>query len=309
MRSILAVLLLLGLPVIADEPLSKQSVMALLENGFSEAVIVRKIEASGVSFDVDVPTMLELKRAGATEGLLLALLERRGKGEKPPAAIPGASARPSDMALIPAGPFRMGADGREDFSPAREVWVDAFAIDRYEVTNEEYERFDPRHRREAVSGCDRCPVTNVSWQEANAYAKSVGKRLPTEAEWEKAARGPESALFGYGAEFDKALAVVMTSSASPVGSHPPNGYGLYDVLGNVWEWCADYYGSDTYVRAANRNPTGPESGTGRVVRGGSFHNGSEVHLAVRTWSNPHYRYRSIGFRCARDVPRRGAATP
>lgn len=302
MRSAFLVVLLLSMPLLADEPLSKDAVIALLQNGFTEAVIVQKIRSAGAGFDVDVASLLELKRAGATEAVLLALLERRGT-----ATAPGAVKAPeSDMALIAAGPFRMGAEGGGDFSPTRELWVDAFYIDRHEVTNEEYERFVPKHHREPASDCDRCPVTNVSWTEANAYARSVGRRLPTEAEWEKAARGPEGSLYGYGPEFRKDHAVVQTDSASAVGSHEPNGYGLYDMLGNVWEWCADYYANDAYARVAVQNPKGPESGVARVVRGGSFRNGGEVHLAVRTWSNPDYRYRSIGFRCARDATEEGA---
>lgn len=211
-----------------------------------------------------------------------------------------------DMVLIPAGAFAMGLNrGREDFSPEHRVDLDAFYIDRHEVTNAEYERFDPNHRRDAASSCDDCAVTNVSWSEAGAYCRWAGKRLPTEAEWEKAARGPELSLYGYANEYRPEMARSRAEAATRVGTYAPNGYGVFDALGNVWEWCADYWDKRYYRQSPERNPQGPSRGPGRVIRGGSYKNGSEVHLATRSWSRPGYRYRSIGFRCARDGPRAG----
>ena len=219
-------------------------------------------------------------------------------------ASPEAPQPPGDMVLILAGAFTRGhGQGKEDFSPEREIHLDAFYIDRHEVTNAEYERFDPGHRRAEASDCDDCPVTNVSWWEATAYARWAGKRLPTEAEWEKAARGPEGSLWGYSNEYRQGQARTEAPGATRVGSYSPNGYGLVDMLGNVWEWCADYWSKDSYQRGPDRSPQGPPNGPGRVIRGGSFKNGPEVHLAARSWSKPAYRYRSIGFRCARDGPK------
>lgn len=218
---------------------------------------------------------------------------------------PGPAAQ-GDMVLIPAGPFEMGlSEGKQDFSPERRVYLDAFYIDRHEVTNAEYERFDASHRRDRSSDCDDCPVTNVSFSDAAAYAQWAGKRLPTEAEWEKAARGPDGFLYGYGSAYRKDTARLQADNAVRVGAHLPNGYGVFDMLGNVWEWCADYWDKRYYRQSPERNPQGPSRGPGRVIRGGSYKNGSEVHLATRSWSRPGYRYRSIGFRCARDGPRAG----
>ncbi len=298
---------LLIIPLLAAEDrLGKDDILTLLQAGFGEDLIIQKIHATGIAFEPAVSTMVELKRAGATDRILAALLEGRKPTPNPTADSPRAGAPGNEMVLIPAGPFLMGADGKSDFSPARRIDLDGFTIDRYEVTNIEYEKFDPTHRRDPASDCDRCPVTNVSWDEAEAYARSVGKRLPTEAEWEKAARGPEGHLYGRGPKFEKESARVGAPTASEVGSFPPNSYGVHDMLGNVWEWCADSYLADAYRKLPDRNPQAPGSSVNRVVRGGSFRNGAEAHLAVRSWSNRHYRYHSIGFRCAKDGPRKTA---
>lgn len=289
---------------LANAQLSKEDLLTLLKEGFGEGLIVEKIRASGVDFELDVPAMVELRRAGASDGILQAILDAQGPAGQE--ALPGPASPKDlveDMVLIPAGAFTMGlSESKKDFSREHRVYLEAFYVDRHEVTNAQYEKFDPAHRRDPASDCDDCPVTNVSWADAVAYARWAGKRLPTEAEWEKAARGPESHLYGYGKEYRKELARVEGSSALRVGSYPANGYGVFDMLGSVWEWCADYYQADYYRESPEKNPNGPPSGPGRVVRGGSYKNGREVHLAVRTWSNPGYRYRSIGFRCARDGP-------
>jgi formylglycine-generating enzyme required for sulfatase activity len=305
----LALLLLLAVgSSLANFQLSKEDLLTLLKEGFGENLIIEKIRASGVSFELTVPVMVELKRAGATDRILEAILGGQGTaaGPAPPSGpVPSPASVPlDDMVLIPAGPFTMGLlDGKKDFSPDHTVYLDAFYMDRHEVTNAEYEKLDPSHRRDPASDCDDCPVVNVSWPDAATYARWMEKRLPTEAEWEKAARGPEGYLYGYGNEFRKELARVEAPAAARVGSSPANGYGVFEMLGNVWEWCADYYGRDYYRESPEENPKGPASGPGRVVRGGSHKDGKEVHLAVRTWSNAAYRYRSIGFRCARDGPR------
>ncbi len=280
--------------------LGQEEVLALLRGGFGEELVIEKIVASGVVFELTVPVMVQLKQAGATDAVLRALLAAR----KPPAPEPpGAPAPPADdMALIPAGPFIMGlAEGEADFSREHEVYLGAFYVDRHEVTNAEYEKFDPHHSRDPASNCDACPVTGVSWQEATDYARWAGKRLPTEAEWEKAARGPEGYLYGRSRELLPEIARLDGAFALPVGSYPANGYGLHDMLGNVWEWCADYYDKEAYSRSLGANPRGPARGPGRVVRGGAYSNRQPVHLAARTWAPETYRYRSIGFRCARDA--------
>ncbi len=296
---LVTVAVVIAAPAIAEEPLTKEEVVRLLQEGFSEALVVEKIETSGADIDLSAETMVELKRAGATDDVLRAILENQNAAS---AETPSELAPPADMVLIPAGEFIMGSDeGEEDYAPAHRVYVDSFYIDKYEVTNAQYEKFDPAHVRYRLSECDECPVTNVSKRDAAAYARWAERRLPTEAEWEKAARGPEGYLYGYGDEYDKRLVNAQATRAVRVGSYPGNGYGVYDMLGNVWEWCADYYSEAYYSQSPDRNPLGPSQGPGSVVRGGSFRTGQEVHLVVRTWKNSSYRYRSMGFRCARDV--------
>ncbi|MCZ6512414.1 MAG: SUMF1/EgtB/PvdO family nonheme iron enzyme, partial [Nitrospinae bacterium] len=147
---------------------------------------------------------------------------------------------------IPAGEFQMGTTaGTARERPVHKVWVDAFVIDRHEISNKAYETWQPGHRRSHMSACDECPVTLVTWHQAQAFCRHQGGRLPTEAEWEKAARGPNGFAYGFGnhpdgskANFGKGL----HNGAVPVNSFSPNGYGLQQMNGNVWEWVGDWFG-------------------------------------------------------------------
>jgi len=227
------------------------------------------------------------------------------KGRKPaaPPELPG-------MAAIPAGEFLMGSrpDDPEIYEverpkeqPQHKVWVDAFAIDRHEVTNAEYSRFDLEHGRDPRLRCPECPVTNVSWFEARAYCAHLQKRLPTEAEWEKAAKGGATAspkpLADYAWYLSNADGI-----AHPVGKKKPNQYGLYDMLGNVREWTADWFDAGYYARSEPKNPPGPTAGTRRVERGGAFFLFKEGVNATIRYNHPaEFRLYFLGFRCARDV--------
>lgn len=213
---------------------------------------------------------------------------------------------PRGMAFIPAGPFIMGDTEHKDEEPIHRVILDGFYIDLYEVTNFEYERFHPQHPRSPLSTCDRCPTAMVSWHEADGYCREVGKRLPTEAEWEKAARGPQAYRYDYGNEYDPTQARVgmaLEDGAIAVGGYSPNGYGLYDTSGNVWEWVADWYDDHYYQHTPWVNPKGPDTGTFRGFRGGSWN----VDVCYSRVSNrdgglPNERYPYIGFRCAKSTP-------
>ena len=238
--------------------------------------------------------------------------------------------------LIPAGDFQMGSnDGDFDEMPVHTVYVDAFYMDVHEVTNAQYKKFVDANSR---WGKDRIPssyhngnyldhwngnsyprdkgdhpITHVSWYAAMAYAEWAGKRLPTEAEWEKAARGglvgkkyPRGNSIGFGkANFGRNV-----GGTTVVGSYPPNGYGLYDMAGNVWEWCLDAYNKDFYKNSPRTNPA---AGGGsityiinnftniknpRVLRGRSWFN-DYVQVAYRNSSTPTSVDSSYGFRCAR----------
>lgn len=231
------------------------------------------------------------------------------------------------MVFIPAGEFQMGDasyEGMSDQRPVHTVYVDAFHMDVYEVTNARYQRFmdttgrgAPGYWSDPRFNAPEQPVVGVSWHDAVAYAEWVGKRLPTEAEREKAARGGLTGkLYTWGdedpdaggiyrANYDNAEDADGYAYTAPVGSFAPNGYGLYDMAGNVWEWCADWYDRDYYSDSPERNPTGPDSGDAwwggeyRVCRGGSWSGGPfTLRVAFRYEQRPtvtYYHY--LGFRC------------
>ena len=235
--------------------------------------------------------------------------------ETPPVTMEG-------MVLIPAGEFQMGDhfnEGHGNELPVHTVYLDAFYLDIYEVTNAQYGKFmnatghsAPRYWNNSSYNAPEQPVVGVSWHDAVAYAEWAGKRLPTEAEWEKAARG---GLIGkrypWGDEAPDAGGVYRANYyagdnsaadgyeyAAPVGSFPSNGYGLYDMAGNVWEWCADGYDSSYYANSPRNNPLGPGSGSSRVLRGGSWFD-ITYHLRVsyRSYDDPTRTYYYVGFRC------------
>lgn len=309
---------------------------------------------------------------------------------------------PDEMILVSGGEYIIGDDSPEpaDDAPPRRIQIDSFYIDRHEVTNREFERFVTKTgylttaEREggawvykggerdwtylkganwrhpigvgtSTGGAMDHPVVLVSWLDANAYAQWAGKRLPTEAEWEVAARGSKAANFpgnlvvrtelnespdrnldhavhngkdnDEGARHpsagDHSAIAGPTNVApdgkaniwqgnwpdrnemqdgyfytSPVGAFPPNQLGLYDMIGNVWEWTADWYASDTYrMSGVARNPIGPTSGTLRVARGGSWFCSANYCGAYRAGfrgkSPPNSSFNNVGFRCARDVSR------
>lgn len=231
----------------------------------------------------------------------------------------------SEMVLIPAGEFLMGSEtGFPPERPTHRVCVDAFYLSKYPVTNAQYRRFvaETGHRlpylddrrmqldnwdqdtRTYPSGRAYHPVMLVSWRDAQAYCEWAGGRLPTEAEWEKAARGGlEGKLYPWGDEIDPSLANYDNrEGTTPVGSYPPNGYGLYDVAGNVWEWIADWYDAKYYSRSPARNPQGPENGTVRVLRGGAWLLFSQFcRVAYRFRNSPDFRFNLVGFRLARSL--------
>ncbi len=264
------------------------------------------------------------------------------------AALPAAAqtAAPEGMVLVPAGKFWMGrafsifldsgdlmARDKMDDRPANNVYLDAFYIDKYEVTNADYAKYveakairPPWHWLEGKiqKGEEKFPVANVNWYEASDYCKSLGKRLPTEAEFEKAARGGlDRAHYAWGDEtieqYDElallAPQVALRNTATPVpatlgrprpnavGSFSPNGYGLYDMIGNVMEWTNDWYDNNYYPFMPKQNPRGPETGRYKSVRGGGYADqgghGYEKLASYRNFSDPDTRMTTVGFRCAK----------
>lgn len=281
-------------------------------------------------------------------------------------ALPAVAAPPdvpsdNDMALVPAGEFIMGSpegsNGFPDERPQRQVFVSAFWIDRHEVTNAEYERFVratghrvPANINPAVSLWDNSaplpgshdhPVVNVSWSDAQTYCRWVRKRLPTEAEWEKAARGTDSRRYPWGNHWDIAFANSASFWAGrtvefqtsddwhgfwvngegarlsrahglkgevltlPVGRFPQgvSPYGLVDMAGNAAEWVQDWYDPESYAKAPLSDPSGPERGVLKAMRGGSWLKpATSLRTSDRDFGNTQSRPSGTGFRCAKDYP-------
>ena len=236
-----------------------------------------------------------------------------------------------DMVLIPDGEFLMGSNyGDPDETPIHKVYLDAFYIDKYEVTSLQFSEFlnqkgnqeeggvaclntsdgdcviEYRNGKyQPKSGYENHPVIEVSWFGARAYAEWAGKRLPTEAEWEKAATGGlvgKKYPWGDSIDSSKANYGEDVGQTTPVGRYPPNNYGLYDMGGNVWEWVSDWYGEDYYSSSdSHRNPQGPNYGFERVIRGAGWSNDAGyLRSASRSYVNPDSTSNHLGFRCSKS---------
>ena len=230
------------------------------------------------------------------------------------AEVPQPTEEMAEMVLIPAGEYMMGREGEGDYSPPHQVKVDSFYLDAYEVTNQQYYDFclATEHDLPEFWGMEEfhCgsdfpdyPVVGISWWDASDYAEWAGKRLPTEAEWEYAARGGHLDFkFPWGNDVDSTKMNFKSDGSRPMGSYPPNGYGLYEMTGNIWEWVGDYYNEDYYDTIPQVNPTGPEAGRFRTIRGGSWHSGPGcVNVYHRNGLPSHWVDFAVGFRCARDT--------
>ena len=224
---------------------------------------------------------------------------------------------PDSMVLIPGGEYIIGYNkGKFDQKPEHKVKLRPFYIDIHEVTNAQFAEFLeatgrrlPLYWEDSTYNRPHLPVTGVSWDDAVAYCQWAGKRLPTEAEWEVAARGglerekypwdgkigADKANYRYDLDEDP-------EGIKPVGQYPLNGYGLYDMAGNVWEWTADYYSPIAYADTSDwDNPQGPRKGTTRVIRGGAWNYGEDyLQCAYRNRARSDMRFNYLGFRCAND---------
>lgn len=257
----------------------------------------------------------------------------------------------SEMLYVPAGEFLMGSgdDDLKNNTSEHKVYLDAIFMSKYEATNEQFARFlnslkpseekygerwnwlvirndletDERftwwpteiiHENgtyKPLKGFGQYPVITVSWYAADNYCKWAGMRLPTEAEWEKAARGGlVRKKFPWGDEiptggiiFDRRwYSNVEPAPVGQVGNYYPNGFGVYDMAGNVWEWCSDWYSPNYYKKSPRLNPKGPKSGMERVLRGGSWYNSAQtLRVAFRNFSPPFAVDDGVGFRCVTDA--------
>ncbi len=240
------------------------------------------------------------------------------------------------MVYVPAGEFLMGTSDADieqykvlfplrkisrfdNERPQRTVFVDAFYIDRTEVTNRQYKRFlaetgyEPQHYLDYLPyNAPDLPAAVLEWEDAIAYAEWAGKRLPTEAEWEKAARGTDGRFWPWGNEWDATKLSGNDGTGlkdgyketAPVAQFPQGAspYGALDMAGNLWEWVSDWYDADYYRKnPSNVNPLGPETGDGHVLKGGGWaENLDFTRCASRLGGNPGSLLR--GFRCAMDAP-------
>jgi len=236
---------------------------------------------------------------------------------KPMPPTPPTSNDGAAMVFIPAGEFTMGSQILAAEKPIHTIYLDAFWMDTYEVTNVLYKKCvdagacqppqgssssggsytDPAHKD--------LPITQVIWADADLYCKWAGKRLPTEAEWEKAARGTDARIYPWGNTFDPALLNSAFNSdlqTRAVGSFPAGAspYGAMDMAGNVWEWVADWFDDHYYARSPHDNPKGPEDGRQKVARGGGYGGTDAVmRTSQRRELYPDEYGGWLGFRCAR----------
>lgn len=233
------------------------------------------------------------------------------------------------MIFIPAGPFTMGSnDGLPNERPEHSVSLDAYYIDQYEVTAGRYQQFIESAKRdlpptwddEAAQTMSNLPAVGMSWTDAAAYCKWAGRRLPTEAEWEKAARGTDGRRYPWGhmqpfvdiANYNRGVWVSDAITLVPVNSGlegmsvrhglkegGKSPYGLFHMAGNAAEWVADWYDREYYQKSPEKNPTGPSQGEKRVLRGGSWADlPAALRVTARFSAEPDFEDRTMGFRCA-----------
>lgn len=244
-----------------------------------------------------------------------------------------------EMIVVPAGEFLMGSDKKTDRLayrgeiPQRRVYLDAFEIDKYEVTNLQYLKFilatgrnpqldwryDGGNFQEAMA---HHPIMHVTWHDADAYCKWAGQRLPTEAEWEKAARGEDGRMNPWGSQSAGLSRANFgrTGLSGPVRDRPERSlmyppiiavdkyensvspYGLHQTMGNVAEWVSDWYDQEYYKTAPDRNPQGPGTGTQKAFRGGGWMDSTTtMRVAMRNGTDPNTKINWLGFRCAKSV--------
>lgn len=247
----------------------------------------------------------------AVAGGYFYLHEARNRGE-----LIGKDGAPA--VLVPAGSFVMGDD---ENSPRRDIYLDAFYMDKYEVTVSRYAKFlkatgnvgapEEWETVDLQNGAE-LPVVGVDWHDADSYCRWAGKRLPTESEWEKAARGSDERKYPWGndvptpehAIFGKPYKnPVYKDGVAAVGRHPKgiSPFGIHDLSGNVSEWVADWF-AEGFSRADVRNPKGAEKGTVKAIRGGGWYDPPERLIIAKRWyANPDQRSDDLGFRCASDV--------
>ncbi len=323
-------------------------VMMLLTNWLSEGGLTKRTTLTTVSTQPITPDNSRFETMTPIEPEVPAASTTIAITPNPPLGIGSTMVSEKDgmvMVYVPEGEFQMGSDDRyDDEKPTHTVYLDAYWIDQSEVTNAMFAYFLSEMgnqieggvpwlnvRKSEVeitqsnglwqpeSGKEYYPVIEVSWYGARAFCEWVGRRLPSEAEWEKAARGTDERIYPWGNTFDCSKGnfddettlddyVVMGGPScdgydrtSPVGIYPGDisPYGVLDMAGNVMEWVTDWYNANYYSNSYSSNPLGPSSGTNRVLRGGSWiDRESSIRTAYRSFEDPYRTHDYIGFRCA-----------
>jgi formylglycine-generating enzyme required for sulfatase activity len=270
-------------------------------------------------------------------GLIMAGLLMAGAGEvpSPPSSNGSVGKDGAPMVLIPEGFFTMGAnDGSGNERPEHKVWLGGYLIDQFEVPISRYAKFleatkhspPPTWDEDAVASAGNRPAVGLNWSDADAYCKWAGKRLPTEAEWEKAARGTDGRRYPWGhmqpfvdianynrgawvsdavtlAAVDSGVEGMSVRHGTKEGGRSP--YGVYNMAGNAAEWVADRYDREYYAKSPERNPKGPASGEKHVIRGGSWADlPVDVRATARVSAEPDFQDRTLGVRCAMDAPKK-----
>ena len=295
---------------------------------YTTSSLIGLVMASGLAWALDVG---DIKQEWTPQGKKLA-----AERVKLPAY--------DEMVRIPAGPFMMGSDKKVDRNaylvefPQHKVYLDAYEIDKYEVTTVQYLKFvlatnrspqvdwkfDGGNFQETMAAH---PIMHVTWYDADEYCRWAGKRLPTEAEWEKAARGDQDArIYPWGNEMAGLTRANYGRSglSGPVRDRPErlllyppiisvfkydnsvSPYGIFQMVGNVAEWVADWYEKDYYKTAPDKNPKGPDKGTQKAFRGGGWIDSTpSVRVSQRNGTDPKTSMNWLGFRCARDVKESG----
>jgi len=311
-----SITILLLIPALAEaqqvpprchDPLSEGQLTGLVKGSVPALPIQQNVAKCGIDFEPTEDAISRLRSAGAPEGVLAAVRSATGPAERKPRVVAGSKkVNPKDgltYVWIPPGTFLMGcspgdSECLEDEKPAHRATITrGFWLGETPVTQQAYQRVtgqNPSH----FDGAN-LPVESVNWDEARAFCMAIGGRLPTEAEWEYAARaGSRGARYG---NLDDIAWYQENSGGTTqgVGQKRANAFGLYDMLGNVWQWVADWYGS--YPSGGESDPSGAESGNHKLLRGGSWVNLSGVvRVSFRNGYVPILRENGIGLRCVRE---------
>ena len=326
---------------LVDETVLKAGIVKNVDSKFSKPISEGPVEYYRLFFikkgkiELVPKSQVQVKYVGIPRIIRERVVELHERVKKKLIALVGAG-KPQEMVEIKGGCFKMGSEnGKANEKPVHEVCVSSFKMDKYEVTQRKFQSvigLNPSHFQGA-----ELPVDSVSWMDANEYCRKSGKRLPTEAEWEYAARAGTTTEYYWGNDFDPKMGnlcdstcelnVRLTSGSdnfkntAPVGSFPPNPFGLYDMSGNVSEWVWDSYQEAYYIVSPKNDPKGfvpiqkdktdgkPEeiflaerSASRKIVKGGAWENNYlSGRIATRKIFYPGYRIEGVGFRCADDL--------